>query len=59
MELRKAALVALLIASLYAATDELHQTFVKGRKGSPVDWAIDTAGAATVALRLRRRKVPA
>ena len=55
MELRRAALVALVLTSLYAAADEYHQTFVKGRRGHPVDWAIDTAGATTVALRLRRR----
>jgi VanZ family protein len=36
---------ALLLASAYAVTDEFHQTFVRGRHGSPVDWAIDTAGA--------------
>ena len=29
----------------YAGTDELHQTFVRGRHGSPVDVAIDAAGA--------------
>ncbi len=38
--------VALALASAYAVTDEFHQTFVSGRHGSPVDWAIDTAGAA-------------
>ena len=37
--------LALLAASAYAATDELHQAFVAGRVASPVDWAIDTAGA--------------
>jgi VanZ family protein len=37
---------ALVIASAYAVTDEIHQTFVAGRHGSPVDWLIDTAGAA-------------
>ena len=37
---------ALLLASAYAVTDEVHQTFVAGRHGSPVDWLIDTAGAA-------------
>jgi VanZ family protein len=37
---------ALLIASAYAVTDEVHQTFVSARHGSPVDWLIDTAGAA-------------
>jgi VanZ family protein len=33
------------LASAYAITDEVHQTFVSGRHGSPVDWLIDTAGA--------------
>jgi VanZ family protein len=57
---RRAALVAFLIASLYAATDELHQSFVDGRHGTPVDWAIDTAGAAAAALAATvRRGVPA
>jgi VanZ family protein len=37
---------AFLLASGYAVTDEFHQTFVSGRHGSPVDWLIDTAGAA-------------
>src|SRR4051794_23820555 len=55
MEARRAALVALLVASLYAVTDEYHQTFVRGRVGHPVDWAIDTAGAAAGTLPLRRR----
>ena len=35
---------ALLIAALYAATDELHQSFVPGRVGSFTDWAIDLGG---------------
>jgi VanZ family protein len=35
---------AVLLGSAYAVTDELHQTFVSGRHGSPVDWLIDTAG---------------
>jgi VanZ family protein len=50
----RAALVALLVSSAYAVTDEYHQTFVEGRHGTPVDWAIDTAGASLAALRLRR-----
>jgi VanZ family protein len=49
----RAALFAFLLASGYAATDEYHQTFVEGRYGSPIDWAIDSAGAAAAALRLR------
>ena len=35
---------AILLGSLYAITDEVHQSFVTGRHGSPVDWLIDTAG---------------
>jgi VanZ family protein len=41
----------------YAVTDEIHQSFVPGRLGSPVDVAIDAAGVAVgvaLALRLRR-----
>jgi VanZ family protein len=52
---RRAALWAFLIASGYAVTDEFHQTFVDGRHGNPLDWLIDSAGAALVALRLATR----
>lgn len=51
----RALLAAVAISSLYAATDEYHQSFVDGRHGSPVDWAIDTMGAALTALLIRRR----
>lgn len=34
------------IAIGYAITDELHQTTVEGRHGSPVDVLIDSAGVA-------------
>ena len=53
MSMRAATLAAFAIASAYAATDEFHQTFVHGRHGSPVDWAIDSAGAATAMWRVR------
>jgi VanZ family protein len=53
---RRAALVALLVSSLYAVTDEVHQAFVDGRHGTPVDWAIDTAGAAAAALAVTARR---
>jgi VanZ family protein len=33
------------LAVAYAATDELHQTFVRGRHGSPIDLGIDAVGA--------------
>jgi VanZ family protein len=39
-------LAALGLALLYAGSDELHQGFVGGRHGSPVDVAIDGIGAA-------------
>lgn len=44
--LRKAALVAWACATLYAATDELHQLFVPGRAGLFTDVLIDATGAA-------------
>ncbi|MDA0184533.1 VanZ family protein [Solirubrobacter phytolaccae] len=42
---RRRALAAL-ITLAYAASDELHQRFVDGRHGSPVDWLIDATGVA-------------
>ena len=36
---------ALALAAGYAVTDEVHQTFVEGRHGAPLDVAIDTLGA--------------
>jgi VanZ family protein len=53
MDPGRAALVAFLVSSLYAVSDEYHQSHVEGRHGTPVDWVIDSAGAALVALRLR------
>jgi VanZ family protein len=52
---RTATLVALGIASAYAATDEFHQLFVHGRHGSPLDWLIDTAGATLAMVRVRSK----
>jgi VanZ family protein len=52
---RRAAVAAFVVAALYAASDEYHQSFVEGRSGSPVDWAIDCAGAALASLWLARR----
>ncbi|MEI7703912.1 MAG: VanZ family protein [Deltaproteobacteria bacterium] len=59
--IRTAALVAIGLASLYGATDEIHQSFVPGRDASVLDWVADTAGAVlgavvvgTVALRRDR-----
>ncbi|HEV2060408.1 MAG TPA: VanZ family protein [Solirubrobacteraceae bacterium] len=43
-------LVATVIAVLYAASDEIHQSFVAGRDGSPLDVAIDCVGIGLAAL---------
>jgi VanZ family protein len=50
--------LALAVGIAYAATDELHQYFVRGRHASPVDVAIDAVGIAVgmlLWLRLRDR----
>jgi VanZ family protein len=39
------ALLTLLLAAAYAATDELHQWFAAERGASAVDWIIDVLGA--------------
>ena len=60
LDARTALGVAFGIAVAYAVTDEIHQTFVETRVGSPIDVLIDTAGAAAaLALIARRRRVPA
>src|SRR5262245_25427730 len=49
-------LPAFALAVLYAVTDEVHQTFVAGRHGAPLDVLVDAVGAAlglAVALRAR------
>jgi VanZ family protein len=56
MSFRGAVLFALLVSSAYAATDEFHQEFVAGRHASPIDWAIDTTGAALAAAYLLRTR---
>ena len=47
-------LPAAAIAVAYAATDELHQHFVEGRHGTPVDMLIDSAGIALAIVAVRR-----
>ena len=45
----------------YAISDEIHQTFVPGREGAPLDVLIDAIGVAVgIALfrRMRRRQAP-
>lgn len=36
--------LAIALGTLYAVTDELHQTFVAGRAGRPLDVVIDAVG---------------
>jgi VanZ family protein len=44
------------ISVLYAATDELHQTLVSGRHGTPVDVLIDAVGVSLGCLLYARRR---
>jgi len=46
----RAAALALLLASLYGASDEIHQAFVPHRDSDVRDWLADTGGAALGAL---------
>jgi VanZ family protein len=48
--------LAFVLAVAYACTDEVHQRSVHGRHGSPVDVAIDAAGAGIAAIALQRRR---
>jgi VanZ family protein len=50
---RRALVAAAVIAIGYAISDELHQTTVDGRVGSPVDVLIDATGVALAAVALR------
>jgi VanZ family protein len=38
-------ILALIVAGIYAALDEFHQSFIRSRTGSPWDVAIDCLGA--------------
>lgn len=46
LPLRRACALAVVAASAYGVTDELHQWFVPGRTADPADWLLDTAAAA-------------
>ncbi|MEE0845769.1 MAG: VanZ family protein [Eggerthellaceae bacterium] len=55
---------AVVCASLYGISDEIHQIFVPGRTADPVDWLVDTCGAAlgafvayAVICHLRKRRL--
>ena len=56
---RLVVVLAIAIALPYAASDEYHQTFVRGRHGTPIDVLIDSVGmaiAAVVATRVYARR---
>ena len=48
--------VAFVLGIAYAASDEFHQNFVRGRHGSPIDVAIDAVGIAIGVLVWQRAK---
>ena len=47
---RQAVVSAIVAASVYGVTDEVHQFFVPFRESSWLDWLADTAGATVGAL---------
>jgi VanZ family protein len=49
-----AVVFAIVTASLYGATDELHQSFVPFRTATWLDWVADTAGGMVGAIGGRR-----
>jgi len=51
----RALVAAAALSVAYAISDEVHQTFIEGRHGSPVDVAIDSAGVAIATAWLSRR----
>jgi VanZ family protein len=46
-------LLAALIALLYAASDEYHQSFVAGRNGTPADVLVDAVGIGAALMLVR------
>ncbi len=52
----RAVVAAAAVSVAYAISDEVHQSFIEGRNGSPIDVAIDSVGVAGAWLWLRRRE---
>ncbi len=50
LSLKKACVLAIVCASVYGVSDEIHQIFVPGRMCDPVDWLVDTVGASLGAI---------
>jgi VanZ like family len=53
---RRPLLIAVCIALAYACIDEYHQTFVRGRTGTPVDVGVDAIGMAVAAWLISARR---
>ncbi len=51
---KRAVPVAILLTSLYGASDEVHQAFVPFRESSIYDWVADTVGATFGSMIMRR-----
>ena len=58
MDSRPALRWAVFTSLLRAIIDEIHQAFVPGRTGTPVDVMIDAVGVAVAAWLVRRRTSP-
>lgn len=50
VEVRRKLIFSILITSVYAMTDEFHQTFIPGRSGQVSDMLLDSCGGITGAL---------
>jgi VanZ family protein len=46
---------AIAVGIAYALSDEIHQSFVPGRQGAPLDFAIDSVGVVVGAVLAARR----
>lgn len=47
----------LLLSFLYAVSDEVHQLFIFGRSGNPIDVGIDTIGIILFFVLMRHKKI--
>ncbi|MBN1287588.1 MAG: VanZ family protein [Anaerolineae bacterium] len=56
MDARRAGYLSVVLAFLYALTDELHQGSVPGRTASGIDIGLDFTGATLATLFMRRRQ---
>lgn len=55
---RRVLAVGFLLCFFYAASDEIHQSFVPGRFGKVRDVALDSLGAALVLSLYARQRIP-